>query len=237
MLIHADFSQSIIVSPEDYRWVQSPGGEVKRIMLDRIGEEKARATSLVEFAAHSKFPPHSHPLGEEVLVLSGIFTEDDDLHYPAGWYMRNPHGSKHHVSSETGCRIFVKLMQMTEGELHPTRINTLDPDNWDVEGDRQRCPLYASNLEKTFLEKLTINQLLSEGLNDGAEILVISGAISVNNQLYSTGTWLRLAQQNHFKIYATQPNTLLYVKTGHLQHAIDQWTDHNANMLNVDANT
>ena len=48
MFIHADFSQPVIIKPEDYHWVKSPGGEVDRMMLDRIGDEKARATSLVK---------------------------------------------------------------------------------------------------------------------------------------------------------------------------------------------
>ena len=55
------------------------------MMLDRIGAEKARATSIVEFAAKSQFPEHSHPLCEEVLVLIGTFTENEDQHYLAGW--------------------------------------------------------------------------------------------------------------------------------------------------------
>ncbi len=72
MFIHADFSQPVIIKPEDYHWVKPPGGEVDRMMLDRIGDEKARATSLVKYAPESAFPEHQHPLGEEVLILSGI---------------------------------------------------------------------------------------------------------------------------------------------------------------------
>ena len=70
--------------------------------LDRIGDEKARATSLVKYAPESAFPEHQHPLGEEVLILSGIFTENAEDDYPAGWYLRNPHHSTHRVSSKAG---------------------------------------------------------------------------------------------------------------------------------------
>ena len=55
MLIHADFSQAVIIKPEDYHWVKSPRGEVDRVMLDRIGDEVARATSLVKYAPHTTF--------------------------------------------------------------------------------------------------------------------------------------------------------------------------------------
>ena len=59
-----------MVRPNDYQRVKSPGGEVERVMLDRIGGETARATSLVRYAPQSIFPEHQHPLGEEILVLS-----------------------------------------------------------------------------------------------------------------------------------------------------------------------
>lgn len=51
MRIHADFTKAVIITPNDYHWVKSPNGEVKRMMFERIGEEQARATSIVEFAA------------------------------------------------------------------------------------------------------------------------------------------------------------------------------------------
>lgn len=76
MWIHADFSQAVIIKPEDYHWVKSPRGEVDRVMLDRIGDEVARATSLVKYAPHTTFPEHRHHHGEEILVLSGVFTEN-----------------------------------------------------------------------------------------------------------------------------------------------------------------
>lgn len=225
MFIHADFSQPVIIAPENYQWLKSPGGEVNRMMLDRIGEEKARATSLVEFAPQSRFPQHQHPLGEEVLVLSGIFTEDQDQHYPTGWYMRNPHLSAHEVSSEFGCRIFVKLMQMTNQERKPTRIDTHDPKNWIFIQDRHLCPLYESEFEKTFLEKLVAHQSFIESDKHGIEIFILSGELANGSDLYPTGTWMRFPQNSHLALQATAQGAVLYVKRGHLQHAMDVWSN------------
>jgi anti-sigma factor ChrR (cupin superfamily) len=42
---------------------------VERRMLDRIGDEVARATSIVRYASESRFSPHVHDGGEEFLVL------------------------------------------------------------------------------------------------------------------------------------------------------------------------
>ena len=76
MLVNADFSRAVIVEPGQYEWVASPQAGVERMMLDRIGEEKARATSIVRYAADSRFPPYAHPGGEEILVLSGTFSDE-----------------------------------------------------------------------------------------------------------------------------------------------------------------
>jgi hypothetical protein len=58
-------------------------------MLDRIGDEVARATSIVRYAPASHFSPHVHDGGEEFLVLEGTF-QDEHGDYPVGSYVRNP---------------------------------------------------------------------------------------------------------------------------------------------------
>ena len=84
---------------------------VERRLLERVGEEVARATSLVRYAPGSSFSPHSHDGGEEFLVMDGVFTDEEMGDFPAGYYVRNPVGSSHTPSSEEGCIIFVKLWQ------------------------------------------------------------------------------------------------------------------------------
>jgi len=42
-------------------------------MLDRVGDELARATSIVRYAPRSSFSPHVHGGGEEFFVLEGVF--------------------------------------------------------------------------------------------------------------------------------------------------------------------
>ena len=69
--INADFGERIVIDTNTMPWVPSPMGGVDRRMLDRIGAEVARATSIVRYAPGSAFSPHSHDLGEEFLVLEG----------------------------------------------------------------------------------------------------------------------------------------------------------------------
>ena len=65
MNINADFSQRVVLRAEDRHWVDSPMPGVQRQMLDRLGGELARATSIVRYAAGSRFSDHAHPGGEE----------------------------------------------------------------------------------------------------------------------------------------------------------------------------
>lgn len=159
MQINSDFSQQASLLPSQYRWKTTPQAGVERVMLDRIGAEKARATSVVRYAPKSYFPSHAHPGGEEIMVLSGTFS-DQSGDYPQGFYLRNPPGSSHAPNSKNGATIFVKLWQMCAEETIPVRINTNDPATWITQNKRQTCPLYQDDNEVTTLVKLAPQQQL-----------------------------------------------------------------------------
>ena len=221
MLVNADFSKIAIVIPQHHQWTKSPGGEVERVMLDRIGAESARATSLVKYLPHTIFPQHQHPNGEEILVLSGVFTENSTTNYPAGWYLRSPHNSSHTPSSEQGALIFVKLRQMDLTEKELIRIDTNDIANWQNVGNRFICQLFQSEHEHTYLEKLEPEQRLMTHALKGLEILVLSGQLHINHvdltdSVLEAGSWIRLPSDVHFQCYAGVEGTALYVKTNHL---------------------
>lgn len=215
MHLHADFSKRAIVAAHQYQWVASPQAGVERVMLDRIGEEKARATSIVRYAEGSFFPAHSHPGGEEILVLSGTFSEDD-RHYPAGWYLRNPPGSAHQPASEEGAVIFVKLRQMPESEQAPVRIDTRSPANWVQQGTIQVCPLFTSEAEHVRLLRLPAQEPLAWPPTGGAELLVIEGTLVADGQNYAGGSWLRFPSEDSPQVHAGPEGVTVYVKTGHL---------------------
>ena len=110
MELNADFSKRVVVHAAQEPWVASPMPGVDRRMLDRIGDEVARATSIVRYAPGSAFSAHTHTGGEEFLVLEGVF-QDEHGDYPAGTYVRNPPTSSHTPGAADGCTIFVKLWQ------------------------------------------------------------------------------------------------------------------------------
>jgi len=215
MLINADFSRRASVVPDQYQWSASPQGGVERVMLDRVGAEKARATSFVRYAPDSRFPPHRHPGGEEILVLSGTFS-DEDGDYPAGWYLRNPPDSSHQPFSREGAIIFVKLWQMPPDEGRRVRIDTGEPASWQRQGDREVCPLFLSEAERVCLQRLVSGQALPVEAADGAELLVLTGDLMVDGQPYPRGSWIRLPVGDHPQFVAGARGATLYLKTGHL---------------------
>ncbi|NBS74941.1 MAG: cupin, partial [Betaproteobacteria bacterium] len=111
MNINADYSQRVVINHHDLPWIASPELGVERRMLERMGDEVAKATSIVRYHAGAQFKTHTHELGEEILVLEGVFS-DEKGHYPAGSYLMNPPGSSHAPFSESGCVLFVKLRHL-----------------------------------------------------------------------------------------------------------------------------
>ena len=225
MLINADFTRRALLASENYQWVSSPQNGVERVMLDRVGAEKARATSIVRYAPDSYFPHHLHPGGEEILVLSGTFSADN-IDYPAGWYLRNPPNSGHQPYSKEGAVIFVKLWQMLAEEARYVAIDTNDAANWQKQGNRDVCHLFSDASEQVSLKRLNANEALFTGtVRGGAEILVLDGElidddIIDNAQTYTRGSWIRLPVGALPKIKAGAQGVTVYLKTGHLSHII-----------------
>jgi anti-sigma factor ChrR (cupin superfamily) len=218
--INADFSQRIVIATEEMPWIPSPQAGVERRMLDRIGGEVARATSLVRYAAASSFPAHEHTLGEEFLVLSGVFS-DEHGDYPTGTYVRNPPHSRHTPHTAPGCIIFVKLRQMSPDESDRIVINTTSSAGKAGEQPGLiRLPLYqAADGETVAIEQLVPGTELPEvDCPAGEEILILEGSLRDRQGNYSRGTWIR--NPPGFRRALGSANGATYwVKRGHLRAA------------------
>ncbi len=216
MQINADFSQRAVIRPGDSPWVLSPMPGVERIMLDRIGEELARATSIVRYAPASHFSQHQHPGGEEFLVLDGVFS-DERGDYPAGTYVRNPIGSRHAPFSREGCTIFVKLMQFDAADDQPVVIDSHQAQ-WrpGLVPGLQVLPLHQHGTEHVALVRWAPGTYFNAHRHwGGEEILVLEGTFQDEFGDYPAGSWLRsphLSQHTPF----SEEGCLIWVKTGHL---------------------
>lgn len=184
-------------------------------MLDRIGGEKARATSIVKYAPGSSFPTHLHSGGEEILVLSGTFS-DERGDYPTGWYLRNPPGSSHAPSAREGAVIFVKLRQMDGAEREAVRIDTREQGRWHTGDGRQRCPLFRNGTEDVSIQRLVRAQRLFDIPIVGAEIFVLAGGLMHDGRHLPTGSWIRLPAGAYPRIAAGTEGATIYLKQGAL---------------------
>jgi anti-sigma factor ChrR (cupin superfamily) len=218
MRINADFSERAVVRPADYRWVESPMSGVERMMLDRIGDEVARATSLVRYAPDSEFSRHVHTGGEEFLVLEGVFS-DEHGDYPAGSYVRNPVGTAHTPRiGDEGCVIFVKLQQFDADDQDQKAIDTRGAA-WQpglVDG-LEVLPLHEYGTESVALVRWAPDTRFKPHTHmGGEEILVLEGVFHDEHGRYPAGSWIRNPHMSRHTPFTTGEGALIYVKVGHL---------------------
>lgn len=216
--LRADFTRREVVDSNQLEWLASPQAGVDRRMLDRVGGEVARATSIVRYVPASTFPAHTHGLGEEFLVLEGVFS-DEHGDYPVGTYVRNPPGSSHAPSTRNGCTIFVKLRQMRAEDAERIVIDTTGR-TWQSAGaaGHERLELFSrrDGTEDVAMERLAPGTRAKPYPCDGGEeILVIDGVLSDESGTYDAGTWVRNPAGSRHGL-ASEDGCLFWVKRGHL---------------------
>jgi len=217
MELNADFSRRVAVHATQLPWTPSPIAGVERRMLDRIGEEVARATSIVRYAPRSRFSAHTHGGGEEFLVLDGVF-QDEHGDFPAGSYIRNPPTSSHTPGSPGGCTIFVKLWQFDPDDRTHVRIDTARvpyiaaPERPGVE----LMPLFQDRRESVRLERWAPHAEIVLPAPTGLELLVLGGGFSEEEESFEPQSWLRLPTGATLRARVCAGGCRVWVKTGHL---------------------
>ncbi len=219
MELNADFSRRAAVHASHIDWIPSPTAGIDRRMLDRIGGEVARATSLVRYAPGSRFPAHVHGGGEEFLVLEGVF-EDEHGAFPAGSYIRNPPRSRHRPGSEPGCIIFDKLWQFDPEDRTEVKLDTRGahyapaPARAGVE----TTLLHRDSRETVRLERWAPGAIIALEPEGGIELLVLSGSFEEASEAFAEHSWLRLPIGATLLAAAGEDGAHVWVKEGHLAH-------------------
>jgi hypothetical protein len=215
MKVNADFSKRAVVHAAHLAWTASPIAGVERRMLDRAGDEVARATSIVRYAAQSSFSRHTHGGGEEFLVLDGVF-QDEHGDYPPGFYVRNPPGSSHTPRSDLGCTIFVKLWQFDPSDCEQVRLNT-SALAFQPPGERpgvSSALLFRDEREEVHLERWLPKEHVEVGFPTGAEILVLDGSFEEGEQRFERLSWLRLPAGDGLRVAAGPSGCKVWMKLG-----------------------
>lgn len=220
--IRASFEQRVVVLPGDASWVASPTPGVERRMLDRIGDEVARATSIVRFAPNTAFPQHVHGGGEEFFVLEGLFA-DDEGDYPAGTYVRNPVGTAHAPrAGKEGATLLVKLHQFARGDRARVVIDTTSaPWRPGSAPGLSVLPLHDFGAEHVALVRWAPNtQFHRHSHWGGEEILVLDGVFRDEHGAYGAGAWLRNPHMSTHTPFTDCAGATIFVKVGHLMPPI-----------------
>jgi len=217
MRVNADFDQRSIVRFNDNAWVASPMAGVERKMLDRIGEEVARATTIVRFAPGSAFSSHTHDGGEEYLVLEGVF-QDEDGDFPVGSYVRNPPTSSHTPAAQDGATILVKLHQFDPDDRTQVQIDT-GASEWSAVAEGvEALPLHSDAREDVFMERWAPGTTRSLDASGGLEALVITGSCAEGDDTLGRWDWIRVPVGGRFTATAGPEGAQVWIKTGHLRH-------------------
>ena len=220
-MLNMDFTKRVFINAKDQSWVASPMAGVWRKPLAREDAERGHATSIVRYEAGASFSAHDHPLGEEILVLEGTFS-DESGDYPAGTYFRNPEGFRHAPFSKDGCIILVKLHQFQAQDNAHVCIDTgfLDSESngkWLAgNGNLRVMPLHNFEGESVALVHWPAGEQFQRHSHfGGEEIYVISGEFIDEHGRYPAGSWIRSPHLSVHKPYVEQ-ETLIWVKVGHL---------------------
>ena len=216
--INADLSEHVVVDTANMQWQPSPSGTVWRKPLYREGGEFGPVTSIVKYDAGGKFHTHSHPEGEEILVLSGEFC-DNHGRYPAGTFLLNPDGTQHAPYSDQGCTLFVRLRQYSGSDRKQIRIDT-NSTEWHpgIMQGLSVLPLYSQTNypENIALVRWQPETYFHEHVHPGGEeILVLEGTFEDEHGEYSQGTWIRGPHMSKHKPFSKQ-GCLIYVRVGGL---------------------
>jgi len=199
----------------DLPWTGSPEPGVKRRLLERVGAEVARATSIVRYEPGARFPAHGHDLSEEIFVLDGIFS-DETGDYPAGTYIMNPPGSAHAPFSESGCTLFVKLRHLgpeqTEREVVDTNVA---PWLQGLVPGLHVMPLMRQGTGSTLVRWAPQTYFSAHRHYGGEEIFVVSGVFEDEHGIYPQGSWIRSPHMSLHQPFSKEGCTI-FVKTGHL---------------------
>lgn len=221
MRVNADFDQRRLVRFDRNDWVASPVPGVDRKMLDRIGDEVARATTIVRFAPGSAFSAHTHAGGEEYLVLDGTF-QDEDGDFPIGSYVRNPPTSSHTPAAHGGATILVKLHQFDLADRVQVQIDS-DKAYWTQTAEGiETLLLHKDAREEVLMERWAPGTIRTLDASGGLEIFVIEGALTEGGDSLNRWDWLRLPVGARLKATAGNDGARVWIKTGHLRHVTER---------------
>lgn len=216
MKFNDDISLRAVLHSSALPWVDSGRPGMQSKLLEDRADEASRLTAIVRHGANTPPETHIQPLGQEILVLDGVY-EDDTGSYGAGTYIKNLPGSSHATGSKSGCTLFVKNNYLALDDNQRTIIDTRNADWFEglVTG-LTVLPLAEFGTRHAALvrwaPKTKFNPHRHYG---GEEILVLEGVFEDEFGRYPAGTWMRSPHMSAHHPFSVD-GCLILVMTGHL---------------------
>jgi anti-sigma factor ChrR (cupin superfamily) len=212
--LRADFARREVVPPDAEAWQPMAIAGAERYVLDRIGGEVARETSLIRYAAGAR------ALGgaEEFLVLAGSFC-DDGNDYHEGTYVRNPIGpARASWAGPQGAVLFVKSNPFAADDSRRVVIDTrVARWNQGLMPGLTVLSLHEHGSEHVAMVRWAPSTRFRPHRHwGGEEILVLDGVFEDEHGRYPKGTWLRSPHLSEHNPFTGPDGALIYVKIGHL---------------------
>ena len=216
MKFNDDISQRAVLDSSTLPWIDSGQSGIQSKLLEDRADKFSRRTSIVTYGVNTLTETHICPLGQEILVLDGVY-EDGAESYGEGTYIKNPPGSSYTVGSKSGCTLFVKINYLSPDDNQRTIIDTQNTDWFEglVTG-LTVLPLVEFGTRHTALvrwaPKTKFNPHRHYG---GEEILVLEGVFEDEFGSYPAGTWMRSPHMSAHHPFSVD-GCLILVMTGHL---------------------
>ena len=220
MELNADFSQRVAVHAAKLPWIASPIAAVERRMLDRIGDEVARANLDRPLRASQPVPLRT-PMAaaRSFLVLEGVF-QDEHGNYPGPAPMSATRRLRATLPApRSGCVLFVKLWQFDLADRTQVRRDAQALVYAPAQGRPgvEIAALFNDSREEVRMERWQPHVSISLDLPDGGEFLVLDGEFNEGGEGFAAQSWLRLPTGGRLSAAAGRDGCTLWAKTGHLR--------------------
>jgi len=206
-----DISKKVVIDTTNKTNKSLSKNGITKVILEGELENSEQTSSIIEYSPNTQLQIWSHPFGEEIFVLEGIFSNKNG-DYPAGTYIRNSSMISDKSFSKKGCKIFIKSNQTNSIDNTQIVIDTNISKWLKGYGNLEVIPLY----ENTALVKWPKSEkFVQHSHYGGEEIFVLKGEFIDEHGRYPKGTWLRSPHlSTHFPF--VEEETIIFVKTGHL---------------------
>ena len=214
--INSNYALSAIVETKIFNEKRSVNTNDQLIYLERVTRKiNTHTTMLAKISDKQKINCFSPELGVELFVLSGAIS-DQNGSYSTGCFVRNPSEVNNDFYTDEGCTVLFKIGKPNLLDSKRVVINSRDSTSkWSSAKDPG---VFYFDLHHYADEAVKLYRIRPEcwiTLQDkrqGVEMFIYEGSITIDENQYEKGSWLRYPAGSKIKVLI-KTGVGLYVKT------------------------